>query len=249
MKRLALISAVIMLSTFLVTVVSAQSEEIREQIQDLYKSITVVVDGKKVDNVKNPVALVDQEDGRVMVPIDTVSSALGVDIKYDQNNNALTVVTPKPVIAKDLISSLAVLRNVGPFYTSNDSSVTIAQNRFGTGLLVDNSQHERTEFVVRLDQKYQSFETYIGVEDSTQNSLSNFMVSFYADDRLLDSPALRINEDNPIKPAQYARWIKYDGLQDVKRLTIRVEFIPSEDEIGDYTDLTAAFGNFHLIKK
>ena len=247
LKKLILLATVIMSTTFVITVASAQSTEIRTQLEGLYRNINLIVDGKKMDNVKDSYVLVD--GGRVMVPIGTVSQALGVNVDWNEKTNEVRLTTPVLDNKSHPISQLAVLRNVGPFYTSNDFSVSIAQKRFSSGLLVDSTSASRTEFVVKLDQKYKGFETYVGVEDSTQNSSSNFIVSFYADDRLLDSPSLRINEDNPVKPAQYARWLKYDGLEEAKRLTVRVEFIGDTDNIGEYPDLTAAFGNFSLLLK
>jgi len=247
LKKIILLATIIMTATFAITVTSAQSTEIRTQLEGLYRNINLIVDGKKMNNVKDSYVFVD--GGRVMVPIGTVSEALGVNVDWNENTNEVRLTTPVLEIKSHPISQLAVLRNVGPFYTSNDFSVSIAQKRFSSGLLLDGAPNLKAEFVVKLDQKYKGFETYVGVEDNTQNSSSNFVVSFYADDRLLDSPGLRINQDNPVKPAQYARWLKYDGLEDAKRLTVRVEFISNGEDIGEYPDLTAAFGNFSLLLK
>lgn len=250
-KKLLILAMAIVCSTFFITIASAQSSEIRTQLEVLYKNISIFVDGKKVDT-KDSFVIVDQ--GRVMVPIRTVSEALGVQVDWDEKENR--VLLTKPTISPDAhpISQLTVLRNVGPFYMSTDQRVSIAQRYFSNGLLVDYVEggpfsSNKFEFVVKLDQKYKGFETYIGVEDHTQNSSSNFIVSFYADDRLLDSPGLRITADNPIQPAQYARWLKFEGLEDARRLTVRVEFISSAEGIGEYEDLTAAFGNFMLFLK
>ncbi|OEF98328.1 stalk domain-containing protein [Desulfuribacillus alkaliarsenatis] len=245
MKKLLILAIAIISTSFFITIASAQSSEIRTQLEVLYKTINIFVDGEKIESTDDSFVIVDQ--GRVMVPLRTVSEALGVGVDWDEKDGRVILTTPRLEAASHSISQLSVLRNVGPFYLSTDQRVSIAQRQFSSGLLVDNQGTSRAEFVVKLDQQYKGFETYVGVEDHTQNSSSNFIVSFYADDRLIDSPALRINEDNPVKPAHYARWIKFDGLENAKRLTVRVEFIGSEDGIGDYRDLTAAFANFNLI--
>ncbi|OEH84215.1 hypothetical protein BHU72_12490 [Desulfuribacillus stibiiarsenatis] len=249
--RLLIVCVVVMAMSFAITVVSAQSTTVREQLEGIYRNIVVLVDGKKVITSDASVVV---DNGRVLVPIRTVSEALGVDVKWKQETGEVILTTPKNDPKSRAISQLAVLRNVGPFYTSNDASVSIAQRKFSTGLLVDYGAAQLDnpnvmEFVVKLDQQFSGFETYVGVEDHTQNSSSTFIVSFYADDRLLDSPSLRITEENPVQPAQYARWLKYEGLGDAKRLTVRVEFIRNEGTIGAYQELTAAFGNFILFAK
>lgn len=225
-------------------------------IDVIYKNISIYVNEEPLESDVEPFVIEDK--GVTMVPVRAVSEALGMNVNWDEETNSIFIGTaekPGPAPGEYIpghkywsnkptadIENLNVLRNVGPFYEKQDP-IMIASRSFHSGLAVEVDTDRNAETVLDLYGNFSTIEGYYGVEDISRNSSAAVVIKFYGDGRLL-------YETRKIEPSDYPSWLpagKID-LRGVNRLKIEVVWHETENE-GDYSEITAALGNFKLYRR
>ncbi|GAW94142.1 stalk domain-containing protein [Calderihabitans maritimus] len=243
--RILAVSVVLIL---LMATVAGGAKAVIRQVKVAYRGITIYVNGQPVDSPVEPFILVDEK--RTMVPIRFVSEALGKQVVWDSQASAIyigeppagTTVEKLPSDSFRFIDDMKVIRNVGPFYQQKTKPFAIAGRLFSHGVAVEIDEKERNkaEVVLDLNGQYSYMAGYIGVEDETRNSSGSFILSVYGND-------VELYRSHQIKPSDYPFPVSLGNLENIKRLTIRVEWQPGG--IGDYSRVIAALANVKFYRK
>ncbi|ATW24001.1 stalk domain-containing protein [Candidatus Formimonas warabiya] len=159
-----------------------------------YRNIRIMAGGKIISGEE---PFIMDRTGTVMVPVRTVSEALGKSVVWDPKKNTLTisaggVASTSAGVAQDKTASFSrledmmVLRNVGPFFRQTDKPFMIAAGAHSHGLGV-RLTGGHAEVVIRTNGKYKAIEGWLGVDDETKNSNGAFFFSIQTDNKEVPS--------------------------------------------------------------
>lgn len=242
-SRKTLFTLFLIFTTFIFSSVAYGVNSFTKNIKVTYRNINIYSYGQKIASSIEPFILTEQ--GITMVPLRTVSEALGQQITWDEKTSSIYIgpVTKKlpdtPIIEPTPMKNIPVLRNVGPFYEFKSRNIIIARRQFSDGIAVElENGNSVAEIVLELKGYYTSLEGYIGIDDETRNSSTGFVLTIYGD-------GIEKAFESLVKPSEYPRLVQVD-VKGVKRLTIRVQ--GQDCEIGEYTRAIAALADFKFIK-
>ncbi|MFZ5688139.1 MAG: NPCBM/NEW2 domain-containing protein [Bacillota bacterium] len=252
MKRwwvMVFLSAVLLLGINTATL--ANSVQALKSINVLSREVKIYIDGKQLKSQVAPVILADS--GVTMVPLRALAEALGKTVTWDPASFSISISggnisggTPsQPSVESlryDLVESLKVLRNVGPFYQQPKKPFYIAGRPFehGIGVRVDGTSN--AEMVLDLNGRYKWARGYLGVEDAARNSSGAFRLEVYGED------TRELYTSHPVRPSQYPFQFTLPSLDGVKRITFRVIW-EEGSKIGDEASVLAALVDFRFYQE
>ena len=219
-----------------------------KNLKVLSQELKIFIDGKQLVTQVEPVILADQ--GVTLVPLRALAEALGKTVAWDPATHSIYisdghisggVPSPPPAapLRFDLVETLKVLRNVGPFYQQPKKPFFIAGRPFEHGIGVSLNQRTVAEMVLDLNGKYAWARGFLGVEDATRNSSGAFRLEVYAE----DTRELYIS--HIIRPAQYPFQFTLPALDGVRRITFRIVW-EEGSKIGDNSAVLAALVDFRF---